>query len=128
MIEVTCAIIENEDGKVLVTQRSATMDLPLKWEFPGGKVEENETTEACLIREIKEELGCDIRVLKALTPHKHAYPDKTILLIPFICEQQETEIRLSEHCAFAWLKPEQLKNLDWADADIAILEEYLTLL
>ena len=62
-IQVACAIIEN-NGMILATQRSATMSLPLKWEFPGGKLEAGETAEACLVRELKEELDILIRMIK----------------------------------------------------------------
>ena len=61
MIEVTCSIIEH-NNKILVTQRSEKMALPLKWEFPGGKIEKDETAEACLIREILEELHINIKI------------------------------------------------------------------
>jgi 8-oxo-dGTP diphosphatase len=62
-IRVTCAIIEFA-GKVLVVQRSKKMNLPLKWEFPGGKIEEGELEEECIVREIKEELNLDIEISK----------------------------------------------------------------
>ena len=83
MIEVTCAIIEH-NNKVLITQRSAKMALPLKWEFPGGKIEKNETAEACLIREILEELDVNIKITKQLKSNTHEYSEtKIIKLIPF---------------------------------------------
>ena len=125
MIEVTCAIIEH-NNKVLVTQRSEKMALPLKWEFPGGKIEKGETPEACLIREILEELHINIKITKQLNSNTHQYSEtKTIKLIPFICELTGGEIRLTEHANFLWLNKSELINLDWAEADIPILNEYL---
>jgi len=124
MILVTCAIITNEN-KILATQRSESMSLPLKWEFPGGKMEIGETAEACLMREIKEELNIDIEILDHLTPVQYAYDTFTINLIPFIAKYQSGEIRLLEHKAFKWMRLEELKSLDWASADIPVLDEFL---
>lgn len=78
MINVSCAIIINDENKVFVAQRSSEMHPPLKWEFPGGKIEEDETAEESLIREIKEELGVDIEIIQSLVPNTHAYGDKII--------------------------------------------------
>ncbi|RZK13647.1 MAG: (deoxy)nucleoside triphosphate pyrophosphohydrolase [Flavobacterium sp.] len=126
MIQVCCAIIiEPHFGKVLVTQRSGSMKLPFKFEFPGGKIEANESPEKCIIREIKEELNLDIAVIKALIPNIHFYSDLTIQLIPFVCRVLEGEIILKEHISYLWLKPEDLLDLDWAEADIPILKNYL---
>lgn len=125
MIEVTCAIIEH-NNKVLVTQRSEKMALPLKWEFPGGKIEKDETAEACLIREILEELHINIKITKQLNSNTHQYSEaKVIKLIPFICELINGEIKLTEHANFLWLSNSELVKLDWAEADIPILNEYL---
>jgi len=125
MIEVSCAIIVNSIGKVLVTQRSKKMPLPLKWEFPGGKIEADETAEACLIREIKEELNIDIEITGSLTPNDHQYPDKLIRLIPFICRQKGGELVLKEHADYKWLDAKDLLDLDWAEADVGVVVEYL---
>lgn len=125
MTDVACAIIKNTKGEILVTQRSTSMRLPLKWEFPGGKVEENETAEECLFREIKEELDIEITVLKRLTSINYHYDDFSIHLIPFICMMSSGTIKLSEHSNYLWLETKNLKNLDWAEADVPILEDYI---
>lgn len=101
------------------------MSLPLKWEFPGGKVEESETPENCLIREIKEELGVDIEIVSALPANRHDYPTIKINLIPFVCKIVDGKIGLKEHACFKWLNSNELINLDWADADKPILYHYL---
>jgi 8-oxo-dGTP diphosphatase len=124
MLRVTCAIIEKE-GKVLVTQRSEKMKQPLKWEFPGGKVEKGESEEECLQREIQEELNIKIKPVKKLSPNVHVYTEITIQLIPFVCQYQAGEIHLLEHARYEWLDKKELVNLDWAEADIPILKEYL---
>ena len=126
MIDVTCAIIL-KGNKVLVAQRSETMSLPLKWEFPGGKIEFNETAEYCLHREIKEELNLEISILKRLEPKPFDYGNFKINLIPFVTKYVSGDVALSEHKSFNWLTPEELKTLDWTQADIAVLEEFLKL-
>lgn len=128
MIDVTCAIIIREDGKVLVTQRSQHMKLPLKMEFPGGKVEPGEMPENCLIREIQEELSVRIEVMSEMPSNQHSYPDSRINLIPFVCRITGGTIILNEHAAYAWLEADQLSDLDWAAADIPIVRNYLRFL
>lgn len=122
-IRVTCAIIE-KDGKVLSTKRSESMSLPLKWEFPGGKINDGEQPEECLRRELREELSLGVAVGRALTPATHQYPTFTITLYPFICKITSGDIKLHEHKAFTWLPPGKLHELDWAEADLPVLEEY----
>ncbi|SMC86628.1 (deoxy)nucleoside triphosphate pyrophosphohydrolase [Pedobacter africanus] len=125
MIAVTCAIIVDEEGRVLVAQRSAAMKLPLKMEFPGGKVEEGETPQAGLIREIREELGVDIAIIAEIPANEHHYPDFSIRLIPYTCRIISGEIFLKEHAAYFWQAPHNLTELDWAAADIPVVHNYL---
>ncbi|HBH61139.1 MAG TPA: 8-oxo-dGTP diphosphatase MutT [Nitrospiraceae bacterium] len=122
-IHVACAIIER-GGKVLCTQRSESMSLPLKWEFPGGKINEGESPEECLKRELHEELGVDTSVVQALPASTHHYPSFTITLYPFMCEGIVGEIVLQEHSAIVWLPINELAALDWADADLPVIKEY----
>ena len=124
MLNVTCAIILKGD-KILVTQRSEQMNLPSKWEFPGGKIERDENEEECILREIKEELNIDIQIITRLTPSVYRYPTFTINLIPFIARYLNGEIILAEHSDFKWLNKGELRNLDWAPADIPIVQEIL---
>jgi 8-oxo-dGTP diphosphatase len=125
-IKVACAIIENANT-VLVVQRSSTMSHPLKWELPGGKIENGETEEGCIIREIKEELNLVIKVSKRLSPSVFHYPNISIELIPFLVQQIGGEILLHEHSQYKYLEKIELLNLDWAEADIPIVKEYLSL-
>lgn len=104
------------------------MSLPLKWEFPGGKIESDETPEHCLVREIKEELNIEIEILRDLPANTHAYPSITIKLIPFICKHMKGEIVLHEHADFKWLHSNELLDLDWADADVPIVKSFLNLI
>jgi 8-oxo-dGTP diphosphatase len=123
-LHVACAVIER-DGMILATQRSAVMTLPMKWEFPGGKIKSGETREEGLKREVREELTVEISVGEALTPRTHQYPAFVVTLYPFLCTITSGEIRLHEHAALAWLTPEELPTLDWAEADWPVIQEYL---
>lgn len=127
VIQVTCAVIERA-GKVFVAQRAEGQALAGKWEFPGGKIDHGETAEACLQREIEEELGCRVQIEATLSPAVHDYPDGRIELIPFRCTLHSGEPKALEHAAIAWLEPSVIRGIDLADADRPILEEYLNLL
>ncbi len=124
MINVTCAIIYFND-KILVTQRSEKMKLPLKWEFPGGKLEENESETDCIKREIREEINIEIKVLEKLSNSIYDYGTFKINLIPFISTYVSGEIILSEHRDYKIIDKSELLVLDWAEADLPIVEELL---
>jgi len=128
VIPVVCAIIEN-NAKILCAQRSSSMSLALKWEFPGGKIEDYEDPEVALIREIEEELGIVVSIKKALNPSEYSYsPGKVVRLIPFICEVENAEqVVAKEHSQIRWLSKDKMSELDWAAADIPIVEEYIRL-
>ena len=126
MINVTCAIIKI-DNKILVTQRSEKMKSPLKWEFPGGKLEDNESELDCIKREIREELHLEIEVLERLSNSVFDYGAFKINLIPFIANYISGDIVLTEHKDYKLIDKSELINLDWADADITIVEEFLKL-
>jgi 8-oxo-dGTP diphosphatase len=124
MLDVTCAIILN-NNKVLVTQRSEAMKLPMKWEFPGGKIQAGETEEECIQRELKEELGINVRIIKNLTSCEYDYGTFCINLIPFLVEYISGKVQLAEHRDAKWLTKEELIRLDFAPADKPILYELL---
>lgn len=124
MLDVTCAIILFDD-KILVTQRSEIMKLPLKWEFPGGKLEIDENEEDCIKREILEEINIKIELLGKLSNSIFDYGNFKINLIPFIANYSSGDIKLSEHKTYKLLKKEELLNLDWAEADLPIVYELL---
>ena len=124
MLDVTCAIIL-VGNKILVTQRSEKMNLPLKWEFPGGKLEVGESEIDCVQREIKEELNIEIAIIKKLTPRIHTYNGFQINLIPFIAQYVSGAIQLAEHKDYLLMDSDKLTDLDWAEADIPIVNEFL---
>lgn len=126
MLEVTCAIIFKENH-VLIAQRSANMKLPLKWEFPGGKVERGESKAACLAREIKEELNLEITIGEGLTDIMHYYPEFSLRLYPFICTYHSGELTAMEHAQVKWEKIANLMAYDWAAADVPVVEELMEL-
>ncbi len=125
-INVTCAIISQND-KILVVQRGKNMNLRFKWEFPGGKIEKGESEQECIKREIKEELNIDIQLTSRLSPSNYDYPGFSIQLIPFTANYVRGDIRLAEHKQYLFLKKDELKDLDWAEADIPIVKEFLEL-
>lgn len=122
IISVSCLVLLHQ-GKVLATQRSERMDLPGLWEFPGGKVESEESPAACLIREIWEELSIGIQICSPLTPVLYTYPTKSIQLIPFLATWESGTLQLAEHAQIQWLVQQNLLSLDWAPADLPIVEE-----
>lgn len=124
MLEVTCAIIFKEN-QVLIAQRSANMKLPLKWEFPGGKVEPGESKAACLAREIKEELNLEITIGEGLTDVMHHYPEFSLRLYPFICTYHSGELNAMEHAQVKWEKIANLMAYNWAAADVPVVEELM---
>jgi 8-oxo-dGTP diphosphatase len=117
-VPVVCAVIERE-GHVLIAQRPTTKLLPLKWEFPGGKVEPGEDPAAAIIREIHEELGCTVVITRALTPFIHDYQTVVIQMIPFVCALApgSSPPHPHEHVAIAWVPPAALRAYDLAAAD-----------
>ncbi len=125
-VAVCCAVIARND-KILLTQRSEHMSLPLLWEFPGGKLEPYESKEECLIREIKEELLINIQIHKPLKSVEHLYGSTLIVLYPFLCSIVKGTITLTEHSAYQWITIEQMSQLEMAPADIPIFNELNTI-
>ncbi len=126
-IPVVCAIIEDGAGRVLVAQRPARKHLALKWEFPGGKVEPGETPEAAIVREIREELACDLILIRALPRFTHAYAE-TIEMIPFVARLAPGSPAPypHEHVALRWVAPAELPALDLAAADLPVVAMLVT--
>jgi 8-oxo-dGTP diphosphatase len=118
MITVLCGIIVNEDGKVFIARRAAHKAMAGQWEFPGGKREEGEKEENCLGRELMEELGMRVRIVKRLGEHTHAYENFTIHLIAWQCSYVSASYYLSDHDRYAWVKPEELSEYPMTEADL----------
>ena len=127
-IEVVAAII-TQDGKVLCVQRGehAKEYISFKWEFPGGKVEVGENREDALLREIQEELAAEIHKLQYLMTVEHSYPDFNLTMHAYTCVLKAGEVTLKEHDDMKWLTPEELNQLDWAEADLPVVESLMDL-
>ena len=125
MINVTCAVIRNEENEILVVQRGEATDHPFKWEFPGGKLAPEETEEDCIIREIDEELSIEVVICGQLPEVEYDYGHKQIKLIPFICDTLDELPFLSEHSAFRWVTANDLLTVDFSEADVFVVNSYL---
>ena len=123
-IEVVAAVIVKE-GKVLSTQRAIGKSLAGKWEFPGGKAEEGENLKDALIREINEELGCEIEVGTPICRTFSDYPHVKIALSTYYAKLVDEVPELLEHQALSWVNPQALGELDWAPADLQAVEQVI---
>lgn len=121
----TCAIIKKQD-KYLVAQRSSNMKYPLKWEFPGGRLEAHETLEECVIREIKEELGVGIEIIEYWGSAESLDPVYPLHLHGYFCRITNGIPRCIEHQEVKWLKLEELKSLSWAKSDLYFVNKLIT--
>lgn len=121
-IEVVAAVISLNDKYLCLQRNKAKFDyISYKWEFPGGKVESGETNKDALIREIKEELDYNIKVGELITIVRHQYPDFHITMHAYLCNAEDNNFKLKEHIDYKWLSKNELENLDWAAADIPIV-------
>ena len=119
---VVAALIVDDAGRVLVTQRLASAALPLQWEFPGGKLEPGESPEAGLAREIAEELGVRIEVGRIWDVLFHAYPAFDVLMLVYRCRLVPgDEPRCLEVADLAWRPPDRLGDLDILPADAPLV-------
>ena len=125
-IRVAAAIMI-EQGKVFATQRGYG-EFKDGWEFPGGKIEPEETPEDAIVREIKEELDTEVQVVKLLDTVEYDYPKLHLSMDCFICHIKSGNLVLKEHEAAKWLTKDTLYSVDWLPADkglIPMVEEYL---
>ncbi len=120
-IKVVAAIIICED-RVFATQRGYG-EFKGGWEFPGGKIEEGETPQQALVREIKEELDTDIEVGELLDTVEYDYPEFHLSMYCFLCKVISGDLILKEHQAAKWLKKEELNSVDWLPADLGLIRK-----
>ena len=119
VVEVVAAVIVR-DGKVFATQRGYG-DFKDMWEFPGGKIEEGESREEALKREIREELAADISVDSFLQTVEYDYPKFHLILHCFLCSLKNDTLHLLEHESARWLSANELDSVEWLPADLSIV-------
>ena len=123
MILVSAAALIDPDGRILLAQRPEGKSMAGLWEFPGGKVEPGETPEACLIRELHEELGIETwkSCLAPLTFASHAYPDFHLLMPLFACRKWDGIVQAREGQQLAWVRSERLREYPMPPADLPLI-------
>lgn len=125
-IEVVCAVIFNENDEVFCCRRGPGRALEGFYEFPGGKVEKNETNEEAIIREIKEELNTIIKPVKYIGKVYQEYKDidnpYSIVMYAYRCVIVKGELELREHTDKLWVKKDKLKEIKFAEADIQFID------
>lgn len=125
IVKTVAGLIINDDGKILCTQRDKSKYdyISYKWEFPGGKIEENETEKQTLARELEEELQIKVNILERFYQVEHTYPDFHLSMPIYICALEGGELKLNVHTNIAWLEPKEILSLDWAAADQPVAEK-----
>lgn len=124
-IKVVCGIICKGD-KIFICRRKPEKSMGGYWEFPGGKIEAGESFEESLIRELDEELGMKVVPLNHFTTVIHTYDTFIIELIALKCRLVEKPTKLTDHDAADWVSAKDLKNIQFAPADILIIQELLS--
>jgi 8-oxo-dGTP diphosphatase len=120
MGQVAAALIRDKQ-RILVAQRARAKRFGEQWEFPGGKLLPNETPEACLCREIKEELNLDIRVDEHFCTVYHQYPDFHLELWVFWCSVVGGTLQLLEHQQVRWVTVVEMNDYDFVEADFKVI-------
>ena len=120
-LNVVAAIIKNDD-LYLIAQRNRNKHMGFKWEFPGGKVEFNETFKSALKREIKEELDIEIRIIKKIAEENYKDSKINILLHYYLCEYKSGIIALNEHEKIFWAKKNEFISFDFVEGDKNVTE------
>ena len=122
LLVAACALVDT-DNRILLAQRPEGKELAGLWEFPGGKVEPGERPEAALIRELKEELGIDVKeaCLAPFVFASHAYESFHLLMPLYLCRRWEGVVVNREHAALAWVKPNRMSDYPMPPADTPLV-------
>ena len=120
VVKVVAAVIA-EEGRIFATQRGYG-EFKDGWEFPGGKIEEGETPQQALVREIQEELDTEVEVGDLLGTVEYDYPTFHLSMLCFLCKIKSGSLNLKEHEAARWLAEDELDSVEWLPADIEVLD------
>lgn len=122
IVTTVAGVIKNEKGEILCTLRDqGKYDyVSFKWEFPGGKIEEGETEQETLTRELQEELEIDVKIGNFFYQVEHDYPDFHLSMTIYECDLISKEMKMNVHKNIKWLAPKDIMTLDWAEADIPV--------
>ncbi len=124
MEKVTAGVIE-KDGKILIAKRKSGKCIGAKWEFPGGKLEQGETLEECLKRELKEELNFDVEVKEFIASSPFSCNDKKIELMAYRVVYLSGELTLCDHDEIKWLNPAELSDYEFTLPDVLIVKKVI---
>jgi mutator protein MutT len=124
MVHVTAAILIKE-GRILAARRRDGVHLAGYWEFPGGKIEEGESPETCLSRELDEEFGIECTVDNFFAESIYDYGSKVVQLLSYFVTHNRGEFQLRDHDKIVWLAPEELESIEWAPADVPLVKKLL---
>mgnify|MGYP000548036486 CR=1 FL=1 len=125
VVHVAVGVVRRQDGKILIARRPDHLHMGGRWEFPGGKVEEGETVQQALARELREEVAIEVKGLEPLTETSHDYPEKTVLLDTWWVTKFEGEASGLEGQQTAWVEAADLANYTFPDANQEIIEAIL---
>jgi 8-oxo-dGTP diphosphatase len=126
MIDVVAAIMINHKNEILIARRKPEKSQGGLWEFPGGKIEQGETPEESLKRELKEEMNIEIEVIKYFGENVHHYEKISIRLIAYKCRLLRGDFTLSDHDKIQWVNYRGLENYQFAPADIPLVSKLLS--
>lgn len=124
-IRVVAALIENERGQILITQRRPQSFMPLRWEFPGGKVEASEIDQTALARELREELGIEVQVMDEFMGLVHQYPSFDIDFHVYRCEITGGKLQSIAVNDFRWVELRELEGFEFPPADQPTVERLI---
>lgn len=126
---VACALVD-ADRRVLIAQRPQGKQMAGLWEFPGGKIEDGETPETALIRELQEELGVETQTacLAPLSFASHTYESFHLLMPLYVCRKWSGTPQMLEHQALKWVRPQMLRDYDMPEADLPLIAPLCDLL
>ena len=124
IISVTAAILVR-DGKILIAQRKSSDHLAGKWEFPGGKLEDGESPEECLRRELQEEFGVDTSIGEFLAESVYHYDQISIRLLAYRTSLVRGKLEPNDHDAYAWVSLSEMNRYDFAPADVPFVEKLI---